>query len=171
MSATNAVHAQDSSASASSTPSFELTSAIRERASALVRQAAEAVAPAGARVVASSGALDARLRLAPCTHVEPYLVAGLPAWGSTRVGLRCVAGSVSWRAFLPMQVQVLAPGWTAKAALPAGALIAADQWQLAETDWAASPTPPLGASAVIAGRALARPVASGQALRETDLQA
>ena len=58
-----------------------------------------------------------------------------------------------------------------KAALPAGALVAADQWQLADTDWAAASSLPLGATANIAGRALARPLASGQALRESDLQA
>jgi flagella basal body P-ring formation protein FlgA len=87
------------------------------------------------------------------------------------VGLRCVDGATAWRAFLPVQVQVLAPAWTSKAALPAGALLTAEQWQLAETDWAAGAALPLGAGAVIAGRVLARPVAAGQALRETDLQA
>lgn len=151
--------------------SFELTPALREQAASLLRQAGEAIAPPGARVLASTGALDTRLRLAPCARVEPYLVAGLPAWGSTRVGLRCVAGAVAWRAFLPAQVQALAPGWTSKVSLPAGALVAADQWLLAETDWAAAASPPLGAQAIIVGRTLARPVVAGQALRESDLRA
>jgi flagella basal body P-ring formation protein FlgA len=141
------------------------------QAISLAEQAAAALAPPSARILATAGALDARLRLAPCARVEPYLVAGLPAWGATRVGLRCQTGNAPWRAFLPMQVQVLAPAWTSKAALPAGALVATDQWELAEVDWAAAPTPPLGASAQIGGRTLARPLAAGQALRESDLQA
>lgn len=136
-----------------------------------MQRAAAATAPAGARVVVSAAALDARLRLAGCAQVQPYLVAGLPAWGHTRVGLRCASGPVAWRVFLPVQVQVFAPAWTSRAALPAGALVAADQWQLAETDWAAAAAPPLPPQAAIAGRTLARPVAAGQALREADLQA
>lgn len=150
---------------------YEPDAALVEAALALARQAASSLAPAGARVAASAGPLDARLRLAPCARVEPFLAAGLPTWGATRVGLRCTSGRVLWRAFLPVQVQVLAPAWTSKAALPGGAVVAGDQWELAETDWAAAPTPPLGALATIVGRTLARPINPGQALRETDLQA
>lgn len=151
--------------------SFEPDAASTEAALALLRQSAAALAPAGARIAATAGTLDARLRLAACARVEPYLVAGLPSWGATRVGLRCTSGPVSWRAFLPVQVQVLAPAWTSRAALPAGSVVAGDQWELAETDWAASPSPPLGAQVPIAGRTLARPIQPGQALREADLQA
>ncbi|MBL8347997.1 MAG: flagellar basal body P-ring formation protein FlgA [Rubrivivax sp.] len=150
---------------------FEPDAALIEEALTLARQSAASLAPVGARIVASAGPLDARLRLAPCARVEPFLAAGLPTWGTTRVGLRCVSGRVRWRAFLPVQVQVLAPAWTSKAALPSGALVASEQWELAETDWAAAPSPPLGALAAIAGRTLARPVSPGQALREADLQA
>jgi flagellar basal body P-ring formation protein FlgA len=34
------------------------------------------------------GALDTRLRLAPCQQVEPYLPRGSRLWGRTRIGLR-----------------------------------------------------------------------------------
>jgi flagella basal body P-ring formation protein FlgA len=150
---------------------YEPEPAVIEAALALARQSAAALAPVSARIEAAAGPLDARLRLAPCARVEPFLAPGLPPWGATRVGLRCVAGRVLWRAFLPVQVQVLAPAWTSKAALPGGAVVASDQWELVETDWAASPSPPLGALSTIAGRTLARPVNPGQALRESDLQA
>ena len=156
---------------ASPTRAFELDATVREQALSLVSQAAAALAPPGAHVIASAGRLDARLRLAHCDRVEPYLVAGLGTWGATRVGLHCTAGPVAWRAFLPVQVQVLAPAWTSKVALPAGALLAREQWELAEADWAASASPPLGAQVAIVGRTLVRPLAPGQALREFDLQA
>ncbi|MBL8324322.1 MAG: flagellar basal body P-ring formation protein FlgA [Rubrivivax sp.] len=150
---------------------FELSTAVRDAAVALVQQAATAVAPPGARVVARPGMLDVRLKLAPCARVETFLVAGLPAWGTTRVGLRCAQGASRWKAFLPVHVQVLAPAWTSKGALPAGAALSAEQWELADVDWAAAPSLPLGAGRVVAGRTLARPVAPGQALRESDLAA
>ncbi len=161
---------------AAATTALPLTAAVREQAQALAQQAAAALAPAGARIVATAGALDARLRLAPCTRIEPHLVAGLPSWGHTRVGLRCTdaagaTGAAGWRVYLPMQVQVWAPAWTSKAALPAGALLVVDQWELTETDWAAATSPPLGAAVAITGRSLARPLAQGQALRESDLMA
>jgi flagella basal body P-ring formation protein FlgA len=152
-------------------PSFVLPAAARDQALELVQQAAAAIAPAGARIVAKAGALDSRLKLAACARIEPFLVAGLPAWGHTRVGLRCAQGATPWRAFLPVQVQVLAPAWTSLAALPAGARVSAEQWELAETDWAATPAAPLGPAAAIAGRTLARPTAAGQTLREGDLLA
>ena len=40
------------------------------------------------RMEVSVGALDERLRLAPCARVEPYLPAGARLWGRTRLGLR-----------------------------------------------------------------------------------
>ena len=157
--------------SAPASPSYVPDATVREAALAIARQAATAIAPPGARIVATAGTIDTRLRLAPCSRVEPHLVAGLPTWGATRVGLRCTGGPVAWRAYLPVRVEVLAPAWTSRATLPAGAVVLADQWQLAEVDWAATPVPPLGATEAISGRTLARPVAPGQALREPDLQA
>lgn len=139
------------------------------RALTLLRQAAAARAPSGARVLATPGALNPRLRLAPCERVEPYLAGGQPVWGRTRVGMRCVAGA-GWNVFLPVQVQVLAPAPALRVALPAGARLTAEQIDWAEVDWAAGATPPLGDAAALAGRTLVRPVAAGQALRSGDLQ-
>ncbi|MBX3633867.1 MAG: flagellar basal body P-ring formation protein FlgA [Rubrivivax sp.] len=136
----------------------------------LVRTSAAALAPAGARVEAQAGALDPRLRLAPCREVQSYLPAGAPAWGRTRVALRCMDGAARWNVFLPVTVSVWAPALQLRAALPAGARIAESQLASAEVDWAAGPTPPLADPAALADRVLARPVAAGQALRQGDLQ-
>jgi flagellar basal body P-ring formation protein FlgA len=139
------------------------------RALVLARSAALTKAPPGARVLATPGTLDSRLRLAPCAQVEPYLAGGQPIWGRTRVGMRCLAGA-TWNVFLPVRVQVLAPVWVGRAALPAGARLTEDQLERAEADWAAAPSPPVLDAATAAGRVLARPLQAGQTLRQSDLQ-
>jgi flagella basal body P-ring formation protein FlgA len=147
----------------------EVTPEAIARALVLARDAAATKAPPRARVLATPGALDSRLRLASCTQIQPYLVGGQPIWGRTRVGLRCIAGA-TWNVFLPVQVQVLAPALVTRAALPAGARLAAEQLETAETDWAAAAVPPLQDAAALVGRTLARPIAAGQAVRLSDVQ-
>jgi len=140
------------------------------QAAALLQQAAQTSAPRGARILALPGVLDARLKLAPCTQVQPFLPAGVAAWGKSRVGLRCVQGPVAWQVFLPVTVQVWAPAVVAQAPLPAGARLEGSQLALAVVDWAAAPAPPQAEVAALDGRVLVRPVAAGQALRASDLR-
>lgn len=140
------------------------------QALALARESAAALAPPEARVLARAGELDPRLKLAPCAQVEPYLPAGSPPWGRTRVGLRCTQGATRWNVYLPVHVEVLAPAVVANAALPAGARLDPTQLGQAEVDWAAATGAPFTAAQALAGRVLARPVAPGQPLRATDLQ-
>jgi flagella basal body P-ring formation protein FlgA len=140
------------------------------RAVALATEAASALAPAGARVQAQPGTLDPRLTLAPCRRVEPYLPTGVPAWGASRVGLRCVDGATRWNVFLPVTVQVWAPAAVTRMALPAGARIGDSQLQRGEADWAAASQPLYAQPEDLVGRTLARAVAAGQPLRAADLQ-
>lgn len=139
-------------------------------ATLLAQQAAQALAPAGAKVLAQAGAIDPRLQLAPCQHISPHLSPGVPAWGATRVGLRCTAGA-TWNVSLSMQVQVWAPAWVASAALPAGVELQPSQLRVEVVDWAATATTPLSPTLDLGQRVLARPVQAGQALRATDLVA
>ena len=152
------------------TAKAQITADAVERAVALATEAATALAPAGARVQVQAGALDPRLTLAPCARVDPYLAKGLPAWGRTRVGLRCSEGNVRWTVFMPINVQVWAPALVSTVALPAGAQLNGTQLVLAEADWAATPQPPFADARALAGRLLARPVVAGQPLRGPDLQ-
>jgi flagella basal body P-ring formation protein FlgA len=148
-----------------------LPAPIIARALALAAEAARALAPAGARVLALPGALDGRLMLAPCAQIEPYLATGMPAWGHTRVGLRCTAGPTRWNVFLPVTVQVWAPAMVATAALPPGARLAESQIERSEVDWAAARGAPFDAPQALAGRTLVRAVVAGQAFTRADLQA
>jgi flagella basal body P-ring formation protein FlgA len=148
----------------------QLSPPVVAQALALATDAAAALAPADARVLASAGALDPRLRLAPCEQVTPYLPAGSPPWGRTRIGLRCTRGPTPWHVQLPVTVQVLAPALVVASSLPAGARIEPTQLSRAEVDWADAATPPFTSEESLDGRVLARPVAAGQALRAADLQ-
>lgn len=140
------------------------------RALALAQQAAERLAPAGAQVSAALGRLDPRLKPAPCTLAEPFLPRGMPAWGSTRVGLRCTQGPVKWTLYIPVQVQVQAPALSLKTALPAGAVITAADLANTPLDWSARPQAPLTEAQAAVGRTLARPVVAGSPLLPADLQ-
>jgi flagellar basal body P-ring formation protein FlgA len=141
------------------------------QAVALARQAAAALAPAQARVQVEAGVLDSRLSLAPCARVESFLWPGVSPWGRTRVGLRCAEGQVRWRVSLPVTVQVWAPGVVLRADLPAGTRLAAEHLGRADIDWAAGQGTAFEQIDKALGRQLARPLAAGQGLRSTDVQA
>ncbi len=75
------------------------------------------------RVEVLVGALDPRLRLAPCEQVEPYLPPGTRLWGQSRIGVRCVQGPTRWNVYLPVTVKVFGPALVATAALPVGSVL------------------------------------------------
>jgi len=129
--------------------------------------------PAGLplRMEVSIGALDTRLRLAPCARVEPYLPAGSRLWGRTRLGLRCVEGQTAWNVFLPVTVKAWGPAWVLTGNVASGAVLTANDATEAEVDWAAE------AAAVVAnpdqwvGQIASRPLVAGQALRQPMVRA
>lgn len=145
--------------------------ALAEQISGLAREGARQGAPAAARVEVEVGSLDPRLKLAPCQRIEPYLPNGMPAWGRTRVGLRCVHGAKAWNVSLPVTVHVWARGWVATGALPVGTVLDASQFSEAEVDLAAAPGTAVQQLPQVLGRTLARALPAGQALRATDLKA
>ncbi len=153
-------------------PANSMTQAVAQ-AMQLARQAAGALAPPKARVLVLPGTLDPRLKLAPCDQVQAFLPAGVPSWGRSRVGLRCVKGQgpVAWQVYLPVTVQVWAPAVVTSAPLPAGAQLDESQLSSADVDWAAGTSAPTSAVQSLQGRVLARPVVAGQPVRAADLKA
>ncbi|MCW5235143.1 flagella basal body P-ring formation protein FlgA [Verminephrobacter eiseniae] len=134
------------------------------------------LAPAGSaprplRLQVSVGALDARLRLAPCARVEPYLPAGAQLWGRTRLGLRCVAGVSAWNVFLPIAIAAFGPAWVLTRNVAPGALLTAEDATEAEVDWAAEPAPVLANPALWQEQVATRQLRAGQALRQTMVRA
>jgi flagella basal body P-ring formation protein FlgA len=129
-----------------------------------------AVAEGEWRVEARAGLPDARLQLAPCAQVDTFLPAGHRAWGLTRVGLRCTSGPVRWSFTVPVTVQVWAPAWRTRTALPAGVTLTAEHLERAPTDWAAAEALPFAQWEALQGRSVQRALPAGHALREPDLQ-
>jgi flagella basal body P-ring formation protein FlgA len=127
--------------------------------------------PAGTRVEFTLGQLDARLKLAPCQKIQPYLPPGTRLWGKSRVGLRCMQGPVAWNVYLPVTVKVFGRAVVAATSLGQGQELAAGDLREAEVDLAEEASPALLDPADAVGRPLARALAPGQTLRQTHLKA
>jgi flagella basal body P-ring formation protein FlgA len=134
---------------------------------ATVNSAGGAAAGSPLRMEVSVGQLDARLRLAPCGQVEPFLPAGTRLWGKSRIGMRCIDGVTRWSVFLPVTVKAFGPAWVARGPVAAGAALGADVAVQAEVDWADEASPVLANADAWIGQVAARNWAPGQAIRQS----
>lgn len=123
------------------------------------------------RMEVSVGALDSRLRLAPCAKVEPYLPVGARLWGRTRLGLRCVQGATAWNVFLPVTVKAYGPAWVLTSNVAPGAVLTANDATESEVDWAADNTPVVANPDLWVGQVASRQLVAGQALRQNMVRA
>ena len=123
------------------------------------------------RMEVSVGTLDSRLRLAPCTRVEPYLPAGSRLWGRTRLGLRCVEGAAAWNVFLPVTIKAFGPAWVLNSNVASGAVLAATDASEAEVDWAAESAPVMASPDQWVGQVASRQLMAGQAVRQSMVRA
>lgn len=132
--------------------------------------AGEATAGLPLRLQIQLGKLDARLQLAACAKVEPYLPPGTRLWGRTRIGLRCVQGARPWNVFLPVTVQAFGPAWVLNGNVRMGDALTAADASLAEIDWAESDSPVVANQPDWVGLEAARHLQAGQALRQNLLR-
>lgn len=127
------------------------------------------VRPSGAaplRMEVAVGELDSRLRLAPCTRVEPYIPVGTRLWGKTRLGLRCQEGSVKWNVFLPVTIRAYGAAWVIKGDVAPGAVLTEADAIEAEVDWAEETSPIVASPSQWVGQVAARALTTGQAMRQ-----
>ncbi|MBU3740083.1 MAG: flagellar basal body P-ring formation protein FlgA [Rhodoferax sp.] len=112
------------------------------------------------------GEPDPRLRLAACSRVEPFLPPGTRLWGRTRLGLRCLEGPVRWSMFMPLTVKAFGPAWVVRGDVAQGQTLAeADALEM-EVDWAQDASPVLAQPTQWVGQVAARPLSTGQVLRQ-----
>jgi len=112
------------------------------------------------------GALDSRLRLAPCGNVEPYLPPGSRLWGRSHVGLRCVDGISRWNVSVPVTVKAIGNAWVVRGQVPLGATLSQADLVLAEVDWAEDTNPVLNETSMWLGQTATRNLTTGQVLRQ-----
>jgi len=122
------------------------------------------------RVEVSVGSPNARLQLAPCARIEPFIPAGARLWGRTTLGLRCVEGA-AWQAFVPVQVRIFASAPVAARALPQGASVSPSDLQDEEIEVTRFPAGALADPSQLADKQLTRPLAAGQPLLREYLRA
>lgn len=142
----------------------------QERAQAEAQPGAQGANPDMPRVEVVIGALDPRLRLAPCQHVEPYLPEGMRMWGRTRVGVRCTQGPTLWNIYLPVTVKVFGRALVATRALAAGSVLTAGDLTQAEVDLAEDSSAVVVDPDAAVGRVLARALKAGESLRQSQLR-
>jgi len=124
------------------------------------------------RMEVQVGKLDARLQLAPCNQVEPYLPVGSKLWGRTRIGLRCIEpGARPWNVFLPVTVQAWGMGWVLNTNVNAGETLDASSASQAEVDWAADTSPVIALPEGWVGQTAARNLMARQTLRQSMVRA
>ena len=117
------------------------------------------------------GALDPRLRLAPCQRIEPYLPTGTRLWGRTRLALRCMVGPSRWNVFLPITIKAYGPAWVLTGPVATGAILSQKDAVQAEVDWAAENDAVVADVAQWVGKTTIRSLSAGQALRQSMVRA
>lgn len=123
------------------------------------------------RMEVSVGELDRRLRLAPCDRVEPYIPPNTRLWGKSRLGLRCVQGSIKWNVFLPITVKAFGPAWVVKGMVQQGATLSEEDAMSVEVDWAEVNSPIVANVPDWVGHTASRTLSTGQALRQDMVRA
>jgi flagella basal body P-ring formation protein FlgA len=123
------------------------------------------------RLEVSVGALDGRLRLAPCANVEAYLPPGARLWGRSQVGLRCVDGVGKWNVSVPVTVKAFGNAWVVRGQVQAGNPVTQSDVVQVEVDWAEDTNPVLIDTALWLGQTATRNLSTGQVLRTGLLRA
>jgi flagella basal body P-ring formation protein FlgA len=139
-----------------------------------VQEAVVTSRPAGAanlRMEVQVGAMDSRLKLAPCGSVEAYLPAGARLWGKSRVGVRCVDGMSRWNVTLPVTVKAMGNAWVVKGHVLAGAVLSEADVVESKVDWAEDLNPVLSERSSWVGFVATRMLTTGQTLRQDMVKA
>lgn len=112
---------------------------------------------------------DARLRLARCARLEPWLPEGNKLWGRASVGVRCNAPA--WSIYVPVLVKVSGPVLVATRPIPRGQAIAAEDVEAQLRDVTPYRNGVLNTLEQVVGKTAANPIPAGDALRPELLRA
>ena len=99
-----------------------------------------------------------------CDDPQPFMPAGVRAWGRVSVGVRCAAPA-PWTRYASATVAVIAPYQVATRSIAAGEALDEAAWQTREGDLAALPAGVVTDPAELAGKVAANRIAAGAPLR------
>lgn len=122
------------------------------------------------KISLTSGPLDPRLRLPPCSSYQAYTPSGIRLLGNVSIGLRCLAPS-RWNIFVPVKIAIESTYVATATPLAAGQSIQPDNLLVLTGDLGTLPTGILTDPAQAVGKTVRFSLASGQPLRQDQLQA
>ena len=126
--------------------------------------------PGGGEIEVVVGEPDARLSLAPCARMQPFIPQGAKLWGRSSLGVRCVEGA-NWTVFVPIEVRVYGAVQVAARPIARGQPVTADDIRVDRVDLTRVGGQAIGADDAIGGNVAVRPIAAGEALRRDLLRA
>ena len=129
-------------------------------------EAGKGTADSTLRLEVEVGAIDTRLKLAPCTRTEVFLPPGTKLWGRSRVGVRCLEGPSRWNVTLPVTVNAWGKAWVVKGQVVAGSMISISDVVEAEVNWSEDSAGVLVEPSLWLGFVATRPLNTGQTLRQ-----
>lgn len=122
------------------------------------------------RVEVSVGALDERMRLAPCARVEPYVPQGARLWGRGSIGLKCL-DAAGWNVFLPIDIKVFARALVAARTLQPGDSAGVLDVREEEIDLSRQSGVVVTHATQLEGKTAAHLIGNGQILRQESFRA
>ncbi len=114
--------------------------------------------------------IDARLKLAKCDQLEPFLPAGNRLWGNSSIGVRCLSPG-TWSLYVPVSIKVSNHVLVTVRPIAGGQPIQAEDVQLQQRDITAFAGSALTSLDQAVDKYVAAPVASGTILRLEMLRA
>ncbi len=114
--------------------------------------------------VQSIGPVESAATLAPCVRAEPFIPPSARPWGRTSIGVRCVQGA-AWSVMVPAQVAAWGRAVVTATALPAGTVLGEQDLQEQEIELTREPAGIARDAAALVGKATARALPAGAAIR------
>lgn len=141
--------------------------AVQKAAEDFIRE--KTAAQPGEYVITASP-VDARLKLARCTQLQPFLPSGSRLWGNSSVGVRCLAPQ-AWSLYVPVQIKVSNQVLVAVRPITSGQQVQPEDVTLETRDITRFAGSALTSLDQVAGRNVVTPVAVGTVLRAEMLRA
>ena len=115
------------------------------------------------------GAIDARLNLASCAALEPFLPPGSRVWGKVNVGVRCNAPT-RWSIYVPSTVRVIGTYYVSSRMISQGQVLSSTDINAMQGDLTSMSSGVVTMPEQAVGHTLTMSIGAGLALRQDSLR-